>query len=227
MYSRLGEDAFLTPKTTRLIRRILQIATDPDSIILDSFAVSSTSGQGVLAQNHKAGGDRRFIHVECEDHADAITGERVQGVINGVPTTRVDALESGLGGSFSYFKLGRPMRQESLHDGSHLPPLEKLAGYIVFTATGQEFDPDRTDRQTRFIGHTASHGVFLFYEGHVDTLKNLALTQEDARNLPKGSRKKLVFAPTKYLGRGFLHKYRIDFQWLPFQIYEEIERLDQ
>ncbi|MDE2927588.1 MAG: hypothetical protein OXT71_14430 [Acidobacteriota bacterium] len=42
-----------------------------------------------------------------------------------------------------------------------------------------------------------------------------------------GSRRKLIFAPTKYLDRDFLHKYRIDFQQLPFQIYKAIESLEQ
>ncbi|MDE2781942.1 MAG: hypothetical protein OXK77_03210 [Gemmatimonadota bacterium] len=58
-------------------------------------------------------------------------------------------------------------------------------------------------------------------------LKSLALSLTEARALPAGSRRKLVFAPTKYLDREFLHKYRIDFQQLPFQIYEAIDRLDR
>ena len=46
------------------------------------------------------------------------------------------------------------------------------------------------------------------------------------RALPAGSRRKLVFAPTKFIGREFLHRYRIDFQQLPFQICQAIGRLD-
>ena len=48
-----------------------------------------------------------------------------------------------------------------------------------------------------------------------------------ARALPAGDRRKLVFAPTKYLDQDFLHQLRIDFQQLPFQIYEAIERLEE
>ena len=221
-----SEDVFNTVKPTRLIRRILQIATDPDSIILDSFAGSGTTAHAVLAQNHEDGGNRRFILVECEDYADTITAERVRRVIKGVPNAKDDALKAGLGGTFSYFELGRPMRQESLLDGSSLPPWEKLAAYIFFTATGQEFDPVETNRESGLIGRTASHDVFLLYEPDVDKLKNLALTLPVARALPTGSRRKLIFSPTKYLDREFLHKYRIDFQQLPFQIYEAIERLE-
>ncbi len=277
-----SEDVFNTVKPSRLVRRILQIATDPDSIILDSFAGSGTTAHAVLAQNKEDGGNRRFILVECEDYADNITAERVRRVINGYAFTgtqktelmreeitwaklsdkltgSVKAIEEqhrddydrisrkfekgelvvagetavverteGLGGTFSYFELGRPMRQESLLDGTHLPSWEKLAGYIFFTATGQEFDPAEINRKTGFIGRTQSHDVFLLYEPNLEELKNLALTLKEARALPdSGPRKKLVFAPTKYLDREFLHRYRIDFQQLPFQIYEAIERLDR
>ena len=222
-----SEDVFNTVKPSRLVRRILQIATDPDSIVLDSFAGSGTTAHAVLAQNREDGGNRRFILVECEDYADTVTAERVRRVIKGVPSAKDDALKTGLGGTFSYFELGRPMRQESLLDGSHLPSWEKLASYIFFTATGQEFDPAETDRDTGFVGRTASHDVFLFYQPDVDQLKSLALSLAEARALPAGSRRRLVFAPTKYLDRDFLHQYRIDFQQLPFQIYEAIDRLER
>ena len=216
-----------TTKPFELIQRMVLLSTDPDSIILDSFAGSGTTAHAVLAQNREDGGNRRFILVECEDYADSITAERVRRVIKGVPGARDDALKAGLGGTFSYFKLGRPMRQESLLDGSHLPSWEKLASYIFFTATGQEFDPSETDWETGFVGRTAAHDVFLFYEPDVEKLKNLALSLPMARALPAGSRRKLVFAPTKYLDREFLHKYRIDFQQLPFQIYEAIDRMER
>ena len=221
-----GEDAFVTPKPTRLLRRILQIATDKDSIVLDSFAGSGTTAHAVLAQNKEDGGNRRFILVECEDYADTITAERVRRVVEGVPNAKDEALREGLGGSFSYFKLGRPMRQESLLDGSHLPPWEKLAAYVFFTATGQEFDPAEINRETSFIGRTATHDVYLLYEPDVERLKNLSLTLDVARALPPGDRRRLVFAPTKYLDHDLLHQLRIDFQQLPFQIYEAIEGHD-
>ena len=216
-----------TTKPFELIQRMVLLSTDPDSIILDSFAGSGATAHAVLAQNGEDGGNRRFILVECEDYADSITAERVRRITQGIPTAKDDALKAGLGGTFSYFELGRPMRQESLLDGSHLPSWEKLASYIFFTATGQEFDPSETDWETGFVGRTASHDVFLFYEPDVEKLKNLALSLPMARSLPAGSRRKLVFAPTKYLDREFLHKYRIDFQQLPFQIYEAIDRLER
>lgn len=218
-----NETPSFTTKPFELIQRIVLLSTDPDSIVLDSFAGSGTTAHAVLAQNKDDGGNRRFILVECEDYADTVTAERVRRVIKGVPSAKDDALKAGLGGTFSYFQLGRPMRQESLLDGSHLPSWEKLAGYIFFTATGQEFAPAVADRDTGFIGRTSFHDVFLIYEPDVEKLKNLALSLAVARGLPPSPRRRLVFAPTKYIDRGYLHKYRIDFQQLPFEIYEAIE----
>jgi adenine-specific DNA-methyltransferase len=71
------------PKPVRLISRILEIATKPDSIILDSFAGSGTTAHAVLVANKKDGGNRKFILVECQDYADNLTAERVRRVISG------------------------------------------------------------------------------------------------------------------------------------------------
>lgn len=80
-----SEISFDTPKPTKLIKRILEIATENDSIILDSFAGSGTTAHAVLEANKKDNGRRKFILVECEDYADTLTAERVRRVINGYP----------------------------------------------------------------------------------------------------------------------------------------------
>ena len=77
------EDAFDTPKPFRLLRRIIQIATDKYALVLDSFAGSGTTAHAVLDANKRDGGNRRVILVEMEDYADRLTAERVRRVING------------------------------------------------------------------------------------------------------------------------------------------------
>ncbi|MDD5862379.1 MAG: site-specific DNA-methyltransferase [Prevotella sp.] len=80
-----GKVPFDTPKPTRLIKRILEIATDKDSLILDSFAGSGTTAHAVLDLNKKDGGHRKFILIEMMDYANTITAERVKRVIKGYP----------------------------------------------------------------------------------------------------------------------------------------------
>ena len=86
-------DVFITPKPTRLIERVLQIFTDKNSLILDSFAGSGTTAHAVLAANAKDGGQRRFILIECEAYADTLTAERVRRVIGGYKFTGTQRTE--------------------------------------------------------------------------------------------------------------------------------------
>ena len=79
---------FQTPKPTRLLAKILRIATTPESLVLDSFAGSGTTGHAVLRLNHEDNGSRRFILVQVDEadgraNADRLTAERVRRVING------------------------------------------------------------------------------------------------------------------------------------------------
>ncbi len=122
-----GEEIFITPKPVDLLLRILKLATDKDSIVLDSFAGSGATAHAVLAQNAADGGNRRFILIECEDYADTLTAERVRRVIKGVPTAKDEALKKGLGGTFSFFKVGKAVELESILDGKALPTYEDLA----------------------------------------------------------------------------------------------------
>jgi adenine-specific DNA-methyltransferase len=76
-------DLFATPKPVQVIQKVLALATDKDSIILDSFSGSGTTAHAVLEANKRDGGNRRFILVEMEEYADKLTAERVRRVING------------------------------------------------------------------------------------------------------------------------------------------------
>lgn len=85
-------DAFETPKPTRLIKRLLQLATDADSLILDSFAGSGTTGQAVMEMNNEEdGSSRNFILIEFDkDIANNVTAQRLSRVINGYSYTGVE-----------------------------------------------------------------------------------------------------------------------------------------
>ena len=72
-------DVLNTVKPTKLIRRVIQIGTRPDSrdIVLDFFAGSGTTGQAVLQQNQEDNGNRMFILTEMGDYFDTMTRRRV------------------------------------------------------------------------------------------------------------------------------------------------------
>lgn len=54
-------DLFKYPKSVKFIKDIIDSASDSNSIILDFFAGSGTTGQAVLELNKEDGGNRTFI----------------------------------------------------------------------------------------------------------------------------------------------------------------------
>ena len=58
---------FPTPKPTKLIRKILKIASDKDSLVLDFFSGSATTADAIIQQNMEDGGHRKFIMVQVAE----------------------------------------------------------------------------------------------------------------------------------------------------------------
>ena len=154
-----GDMPFETPKPSRLIERILQIASDPDSIILDSFAGSGTTAHAVLNMNKADGGNRKFILVEMMDYADSITAERAKRVIRGYGEDK-NAV-AGTGGSFSYYELGEPLLiGENLNEA--VAP-EKIREYIWFMETKTPYTPAAGDNPY-YLGKHNDTGYYFYYE---------------------------------------------------------------
>jgi adenine-specific DNA-methyltransferase len=215
-------EEFDNPKPVKLIHALISIFTSEDSIILDSFAGSGTTAHAVLGiNNEEKGSNRKFILVECEDYADKITAERVRRVINGVKDAKSENLRKGLSGTFSYFELGDPIEMETILEGRKLPNYIDLARYVFYTATGEEFDSKKVNEKKSFIGESREYEVYLFYQPDIEYLKNTALTLERAKALgPFKKKKRMVFAPSKYLDTEYLLEYHIEYCQLPFEIYK-------
>jgi len=138
-----------------------------------------------------------------------------------VPKAKDENLKKGLGGTFSYFELGKAIELESILSGDRMPTYKELARYIFYTATGEEFDAKALSEKKNFVGESRNYKVYLFYEPDIEKLKNIALTLERAKSIGRqGKKRRLVFAPTKYLDQAHLDELRIDFAQLPFEIYE-------
>ncbi|MBS0645904.1 MAG: site-specific DNA-methyltransferase, partial [Verrucomicrobia bacterium] len=215
-----NDNLFATPKPVTLIRKIIELSTNENDVVLDSFAGSGTTAHAVLELNKEDGGNRKFILVEQEDYATTITAERVRRVIKGVKSAKNENLKKGTGGTFSYFQLGDSIEMESILTGKSLPSYEELARYIFYTATGLEFSEKKIYRKINFIGETEHYELYMLYEPNIDWLKQNALTLDGVRSMPKyKGKQRLVFAPAKYVDDYTLLEHRIDFCQLPYEIY--------
>ena len=93
-----GNIPFDTPKPIRLLDRILHIGSQDDSIILDFFAGSGSTGQAVMNYNAtNEGSNRRFILCTNNENniCREVTYERIKRVID----------KEGYAASLKYFKV--------------------------------------------------------------------------------------------------------------------------
>lgn len=62
-----GSKVFDTPKPTSFIRRVLELASDDDAIVLDFFSGSATTAHAVMQVNASDKGNRKFIMVQLNE----------------------------------------------------------------------------------------------------------------------------------------------------------------
>ena len=87
----LPEVSFANPKPMSLMRHLLVVATTKNSMILDFFAGSGTTGQSVLELNKEDGGKRQFILATANE----ITDSTPNGIVNDVTSKRLKRVMTG------------------------------------------------------------------------------------------------------------------------------------
>jgi site-specific DNA-methyltransferase (adenine-specific)/adenine-specific DNA-methyltransferase len=211
--------SFDSPKPVRLVQRVIEIAASSDSLILDSFAGSGTTGHAVLQQNRTDGGNRRFILVEMESKiARDITAERVKRVVQGYTNAKGEKVE-GLGGGFRFCELGEPLFDER---GQIKPSVRfaDLARHVYFTETGEPLPRERVTKSA-FIGECRGVGIYLLYNGILgDKTANggNVLTRAVLAQLPPFNGPKVIYCAGCLLGRDRLQAERITVRQTPYEI---------
>lgn len=77
-----GKDYFDYPKSIELIKRMLILYSNQDSIILDFFSGSATTAHAVMQLNAEDGGNRKFIMVQLPEQTDEKSEANKAGYIN-------------------------------------------------------------------------------------------------------------------------------------------------
>jgi adenine-specific DNA-methyltransferase len=149
------EQVFDTPKPERLIARILQLASNPGDLVLDSFLGSGTTA----AVAHKMG--RRWIGVEMGDHAVTHCAPRLVKVIEGEQGGISKAVNWNGGGGFSFYRLGEEVFDEEGRLRSGIK-FQALAAHVWFSETGV---PYHGSADSPFLGNHGSRGFALLYNG--------------------------------------------------------------
>ena len=221
-------EIFNTPKPWQLVQRILQIASDKDSLILDSFAGSGTTGHAVLKQNAEDGGNRKFILVEMDEGiAQNVTAERVKRVSAGYTNAKGKEVE-GLGGGFQYcrlsdeplFKADGPIRADVT--------FAQLAEFVWFMETGTGLAHSaipKRKKQTPFLGMYKDRAVFLLYNGILKDKSDIGGNVFNSRTLeilaealPDFEGERVVYGARSRFDKKKLAALGITFHQLPYEL---------
>lgn len=150
-----GQSPFATPKPERLIKRVLEIATDEGDLVLDSFLGSGTTA----AVAHKMG--RRWIGIEMGEHAKTHCAVRMKKVVDGEQGGISKAVKWQGGGGFRYYELGEAILNE---DGSLTGdiPFDVMAAHVWFSETKT---PYMGGKKSTVLGVHEGTAYALLYNG--------------------------------------------------------------
>lgn len=204
-------DDFITPKPEGLILRVLEIATNPSDLVLDSFAGSGTTG----AVAHKM--NRRWIMIEMGDHAQTHCQPRLKKVVEGEQGGISKAVNWQGGGGFHYFRLGETIFDEygSIH---HNVKFAALAAHIWFCETRVPL-ANRAD--SPLLGIHNDTAYYLLYNGILGDRRPQSgnvLTQAVLDSLPKHSGRKIIYGEASRFGKPRLEAENIVFKQIPYDV---------
>jgi len=135
-------NSFETPKPERLIERIINIATNEDDIVLDSFLGSGTTA----AVAHKM--KRRWIGIELGEHAVTHCLPRMQKVVSGKDKGGItEAIEWKGGGGFKFYTLAPSLVQKDKYGTEIINP-QYNANMLAAAMAKQEgfrYQPDENN----------------------------------------------------------------------------------
>jgi adenine-specific DNA-methyltransferase len=202
------------PKPSLLIRNLIASVQTSDSIILDSFAGSGTTGHAVLQLNKEDGGNRRFILVEMDEKiCQTVTAERLKRVINGYGD------KEPLGGGFRYCKLGEPLFDQHGSIQKEVS-FNDLAHHIFFTETGLPL-PKNAKKNSPLIGVHKGVAYYLLFNGILGDKSvdgGNILTSRILDQLPNHDGPKIIYGEGTRLSFSRLRKQNITFKQVPYEI---------
>jgi len=139
-------------KPEKLIRRCLELTTNPGDLVLDSFAGSGTTG----AVAHKMG--RRWIMIELGEHCHTHIIPRLKKVIDGEDKGGItEAVGWKGGGGFRYYRLAPSLLQKDKRDNWIINKEYKPEMLAEAVCKLEGFDYDPSDSIYWMHGHSTEH----------------------------------------------------------------------
>lgn len=212
-----SEDVFATPKPEKLIQRIIQLATQENDLVLDSFLGSGTTA----AVAHKMG--RRYIGIEMGNHAITHCVPRLKAVIDGEQGGISKSVNWQGGGGFRFYKLGEQVFDADGCINENIS-FENLSAHIWFTETKTPFN--KPAQKSTYLGTCDNVSYALLYNGilrdkrvdggNVLTNKTLNVILDDMKHQPY--EKLVIYGESSRISPARLKTLHIEFKQTPYDI---------
>lgn len=206
------DEPFDTPKPERLLRQVLEVASNPGDVVLDSFLGSGTTA----AVAHKMG--RRWVGIEMSANARLFCAPRLRKVVDGEQGGISEIIGWGGGGGFRYYKLGDPVFDDAGHIREGIT-FENMAAHVWFAETGTP-RPAATAKSP-LLGSHSGVSYYLLFNGVLGDLSlegGNVLTKKILRLLPQVSGKKVIYGEACSLAPELLHELEITFRQTPYDL---------
>lgn len=131
-----GKKVFDYPKPVDLLKRIITLYSDKNSIVLDFFSGSSTTAHAVMEQNALDEGKRKFIMVQLEEELP----ESSDGFKMGFRTI-CDAAKERIRRAGKKIKEANPLTTQDLDTGFRVFRLDE-SNYLEVKKSPKEYDQD-------------------------------------------------------------------------------------
>lgn len=211
----LGANEFDFPKPSDLIKFFVELATEDNDLILDSFAGSGTTGHAVLKLN-ELGAKHKFILIQMTEYdkqgnpidiCNAVTAKRIKRVIQGYGSIE------GTGGSFDYYELGPPM---FLEDGNlnELVGEDRIRMYIYYSETNSTLQNHDYKDNKYFMNKYNETAYYFHYESNSIT----SLDHSFLASMKTKAEQYVIYADNCLITKEFMAKNNIIFKKIPRDI---------
>ena len=217
------ERIFDYSKPYRLINYLVKssVFLDDNSIVLDSFAGTGTTGHSVLDLNNEDALNLSFILIQMPENSETepdknickdITRERVKRAID----------KFGYESGFKYYRLGIPLDAETMLSGQ-LPTYNQFAKYVYYLCTGENLEAENKIKEKDFyVGEYGKQAIYLVYKQDYETLTRLALNLTLAEKIKEQQpgKKRIVYAPSCFLDEEYLTDNQIEYVGIPYNLFQ-------
>lgn len=182
-----GSNVMTFPKSPGLIKKIIEMGSQKDSIILDFFAGSSTTADAVMQLNAEDGGHRKFIMVQLPEKTyhtdkdgkevptkggkaaydagfksiDEISRERIRRAAKKIKQDNELTLPENFDGSFKHYRVVKPTKQ-ILEDIENFDP----NGTDLFTNMVDSFSSSKLNVDGNATGEQTILTTWLVQDGY-------------------------------------------------------------